>query len=424
MKNPRLYASVGAMLALGAFLVAALLWQLDFFRSHRSWLIATGREHGTYHALGVELAKSLNRDLGPYEEFRAVISDGSDENMRSLARESVHFAFAQSDATPAAQAKMVATLYDEVVLIAVRDDLKVSSIEDFGKLTVSIGPQGSGTRTVAEMILKHFDVQLESAGLEYATSELPAKFESGELDAAFLLAAPGARLAKDLFSSTNVRLVSLGDGPPGGGPTDAFAILEPAFRPKLIPTRLYGKQPKQPIHTIGVSALLLALESVDAEVVRSVTRHLFEHRNEPSQSIEIPLRLGDYKPGDHLFPYHDGAEGYYFRESPSLLIEYAEVISLAITVLVGIWSMSTLFLRWTADLKKERIDSFYSQVGATSDLAGAERLTTLRAIHKKSFEELMNERLAANESFVIFHDYLLSEISRAEREVRSERGSV
>lgn len=424
MKNFRLFASMAAMIAAAACIVAGVLWQLGTFRQHRQWTIATGVETGNYHQLGQQLAAVVNQELGPAQQFELKSSAGSAENASLVAEGEADFAFVQSNAAVAPNTRLVATLYDETLHVVVRSEVAASAagsnellLERLASLEhVSLGPVGSGTCEVADMLLEHFEIELPQAALYLKPSQLLAKFQAGELDAAFVLAAPGSQTIEQLLDDADVRLLSLSEGALPGSAAEAFATLHPAFHAKLIPARMYGRKPRRAVQTIGVNALLVASEDVDAVIVRQLTRRLFEHRNHMVVGEDTPLTLSQQIDSSRsLMPMHDGAEAFYHRENPSFLVVYAEVIALGLTFLVGLWSICRLFIRWVADVKKERIDEFYLAVREAAHLEGSQRLSALHEIHDRAFDQLMRERLVANESFVIFHDYLLSEIARAER---------
>lgn len=427
MNNLRVFASLTAWLLAAAGVVGLVLWNLGTFQQDQHWTIATGTANGNYARLGEQLATRLNERLAPSQNFETLASAGSAENMTWLGAGKADFAIVQSDTATSQNARLIATLYDELLHVLVRSDLldqdgvQVAgnglSLEFLGTLkSVSIGPMGSGTSQVAQLLLDHFEIELRSPARRVALGELGNAFATNELDAALVLAAPGSQLVEDLLDSGAVRLLSIGEGPAEGSPADAIARLHPAMRPCLLPARLYGKQPSQAVQSLGVSALLIASDHVDSTLVRKVTRELFSHRHQLARELHTPLALHqDVGELRKLMPIHRGAEAYYHRENPSFLVIYAEVIALGITLLIGLWSMIRLFIRWLADVKKERIDRFYREVRQASDLDQAKRLEVLREIHNRAFDQLIEERLLANESFVIFHDYLLSEIARAER---------
>ena len=424
MKNYRLYASVAAMVLVGVCVCVAVFWQLGCFQPDRQWTIATGSAAGNYHQLGGQLAEILNQQLGPGHQFELVESAGSAENVERIQQGDADFAFVQSNADTTVNTRLVATLYDEVLHVVVRADLlddtvsnrqlPLEALADFEH--VSVGPAGSGTSQVAEMLLDHFEVALKAPAMHVPSAELETKFAAAELDAAFILAAAGSQHVEELLDEANVELLSIGVGNSGGTPVDAFALLHPTFQAYVLPARLYGRKPATPVQTIGVSALLVASYQADFKVVRQVTRQLFSNRSQLYVGEGTPLGLSQESANTNsTIPLHPGAEAFYHRENPSFLVVYAEVIALGITLLVGIWSIARLFLRWLADVKKERIDAFYREIRIASKLEGEARLAALRTIHQQAFDQLMSERLVANESFVIFHDYLLNEINRAER---------
>lgn len=416
-----------AIVVLG--LLTLMSWQLGVWHRPGDWTIATGHLRGMYHALGTELKLMLSKAM-PEDSFQIRSSEGSVENMGLVHDGDVDFAFVQSDTRPSPNARLVATLYTEIVHIAVRADLvdEVERLEDLRKLSaVSLGSAGSGTRRAAEKLLQHFEVAQNPSWKAVAPAHLAEAFRDHRLEAAFVLVGPGTEFARALFSTGELRLLSLGFGPPGGTPADAFAIRFPAFQPALLPARLYGKYPTEAVQTIGVKAALIASANVEAEVVRRVTALLFERRNELQRRDEVPRPGGhpaefplDFGSADdvqrHVIPLHIGADAFYRRERPSFFVTYAEVISLCITVLIGLWSVGSLFLRWRADLKKERIDDYYAEIRQVTALPTDERLEALHRIRERAFDELMAERLAANDAFVIFHDYVLAEVARAERE--------
>jgi len=428
MNNLRVFASLTAWLIAAASMVGLILWNLGTFQQDQHWTIATGTASGNYARLGKQLSARLNERLAPEHSFETLASAGSAENMSWLGAGKADFAIVQSDTLASKNARLIATLYDELLHVMVRSDLLDDgaaelagdslSLEFLATLdAVSVGPVGSGTSQVAELLLEHFEIALKSPARRDALGELSDKFAAGQLDAALVLAAPGSQLVEGLLDSGAVRLLSVGEGPAGGSPADAIARLHPALRPCLIPARLYGKQPTRAVQSLGVSALLVASDHVDATLVRHVTKELFSHRHQLARELDTPLALEQDVAGlRKLIPIHRGAEAYYHRENPSFLVIYAEVIALGITLLIGLWSMIRLFIRWLADVKKERIDRFYREVRQASELDVEERTKALFEIRNRAFAPLIEERLLANESFVIFHDYLLSEIARAERD--------
>jgi hypothetical protein len=99
-------------------------------------------------------------------------------------------------------------------------------------------------------------------------------------------------------------------------------------------------------------------------------------------------------------------------------VEYAEPLSLGLTLLVGAWS-GTLALRgWFARTKKNRIDAYYVEVVRDApDLSRARRDELLARrdqlvrVRERAFNDLVAERLQADESFVIFQNHVDGELA-------------
>jgi len=90
---------------------------------------------------------------------------------------------------------------------------------------------------------------------------------------------------------------------------------------------------------------------------------------------------------------HPGAESYYQRDKPPLLVEYAEPIGVAVSVLVllasGLWQART----WLSNARKNRADRYNTKMAALVDQA--ENATTLQQI----------EEVRAS-LFAIFHEVI------------------
>ena len=126
-----------------------------------------------------------------------------------------------------------------------------------------------------------------------------------------------------------------------------------------------------------------------------------------------------------MIPYHAGAVHYFERTRPPFIVEYAETMSLAFTLLVGLFSCAVAAREWMRRKMKNRIDVFYVEVEElTGDLDGmsldeliAQR-RALRDLRRRAFAELVAERLEANESFTIFQDFLANERAAIEARIK------
>jgi TRAP transporter TAXI family solute receptor len=419
-------ALVAAVVALVAIVGGFLFWRELEEDEAPSVVIATGSESGTYHAVGMALAQLLE-ETGVVYRAEERTTEGSQENMRLLQEGAVQLAIVQSDTEPAAEATLLAPLYPEVlhVLLARERADDVAEIADLEGRTAWIGAPASGTRQSVERILEHFDLSVR----ETAASDQDAAVEqllAGEIDVLFLLTALPSPLVDRLSDTDRVRFLSFGDPQTEGNEADALALIFPRLHATIIPRSTYGRLPRSPVATVGVTAQLVGRRGLDDEVIRAITSTLFTRRTEldlADQELNVGDRLReDYEPGSTILPYHPGAAAYYERFQPPFLVEYAEAISLGLTLLVGIWSGSLALRQWLRRSRKNRIDSYYLQVVESApDMVKADRATLiarrndLLQTRERAFTDLVRERLDADESFSIFQEYVADEIASIER---------
>ncbi|GAA1705139.1 TAXI family TRAP transporter solute-binding subunit [Kribbella yunnanensis] len=161
--------------------------------------LATGNVGGVYNKFGTGLALLVSEVTGM--TLSAVESAGSIDNLRQVAKGSVDVGFTTSDSAYAAyeglgafksgalEFSSLGRTYDNYVHVVVPMASTVKTLEDLANRDVSVGPEGSGTQLVAEMILDTAKIEKtgESLGsqvrkralsLEDAVKQLTAKAEN------------------------------------------------------------------------------------------------------------------------------------------------------------------------------------------------------------------------------------------------------
>jgi uncharacterized protein len=415
---------MGRLAIAGIFLVAvvtALVW-FFFVRADEKQKIsiATGAKGGTYVSLGAELAEILNREI-PGVEAVALESAGSRENMDRLESGAVQLALVQNDTPGGAAVRSIAPLYDEVLHVVVQSSSTLDDTLDLAGKRVAIGAQGSGTEVLVKRVLEHFGVLGTVKAASLGTMPAVEAFERGELDAACFLSGLKSPAVERLLASGRGRLLSLGDPSRAGSSLDGLRVEHPYLSTAVIPARSYaGAAPREPVGTIAVKAVLVASKEVPAELVRDIARVLFANKVRLAERHKVASRLTErFDPAELRYPLHEGAEAYFTRDRPSFFVEYADAISLAITVGVGFASGVLALREWLKRVKKNRIDVFYLEVEAIAQATGPDttliELYDLRerlyALRRKAFEDLVAETLAADESFTIFQDFLRTSLT-------------
>ena len=231
----------------------------------------------------------------------------------------------------------------------------------------------------------------------------------------FIVFAP---IAPDRLESVqrriNIRLFSLGE--PGevgqGSPIDATTLLNPYLRPFIIPVDTYGDATPEPILTVAVDKMLVARRDLSNAAIYELISELLRLR--PALAARRPGLFrelsGDFDASRSTFVLHPGAQAYLERSEPTVYERYSGVAEVAVTVLLALFSAIFGGMRLYRMQRKNRIDRYYSEVirirheaeNATEDVDRDALAKKLKDIQDDAFAELVDEKLAANESFRIF----------------------
>ncbi len=424
-------AWIGLLTAAGLSVVGAWAW---LGRQEEVTLrIAAGQPHGTYDNLARALGDLYLASAPSVTAVTIVPTSGSNENAALLERGDAELGFVQNDTLDTNRVRTAAVLYEEVLHVLIRREIagQVRHLRDLAGLRVSLGPEGSGTSSVAGKVLAHFGLtagtfQPHAGPLGVALSKL----EDGSLDAALLLSAYGNEQVRRACDRGAVAFLSLGSGPEGTAEADALQAVQPFYEATTMPVGTYGLQPTVPVRTVSVTALLATHSGVPDALVRELTKALYQGRAFLARREPVALRFREsFEPRAVQIPFHEGAVDYYLRSEPPLLVKYAETLSFLLgfgALLIPAILSAGAF--WT-QRRKDRIDQYYEELdGIANQLHRgqgdvAQVRTHLQDIRLRAFSALRQEQLAANESFVIFHDYLsalLEEAERAEARLRQQ----
>ncbi len=191
------------------------------------------------------------------------------------------------------------------------------------------------------------------------------------------------------------------------------SYILPQMEPAVIPQGTYDLPGnEEAVVTLQVDMLLVARKQVPETQVYELTRTFIEQKQR-FMAIAPAVFSGLNESFDPLslnFPLHNGARRFLERDEPSLLERYAETINMLVYVTALLLTGLVAAARWRARRKKDRADVFYSRVLAIRERGEAEPaaglLTELDAVEREAFQMLIDEKLAANESFRIFTDLL------------------
>ncbi|MCP4048008.1 MAG: hypothetical protein GY732_18700 [Gammaproteobacteria bacterium] len=218
-----------------------------------------------------------------------------------------------------------------------------------------------------------------------------------------------------VWKESGFRLVHAAHNPEGGSSLTrtGLSFLVPGMDLTEIPAHTYpiaGNE--EDVLTLSVDTLLVTRKDISADLIYLISKTLFEHK--PRFMAVAPSLFSaintNFDQMDLNFPLHPGARRYLERNEPSFLERYAETINMLVYVVFLLITGFLTAARWNAHRKKDRIDSFYTRAFAIRKQAQPSNCRELKkqliGLEDEAFASLINEKLAANESFRIFTDLL------------------
>lgn len=414
-----------------AWFVAGLL--LISCKSRKTeYYFATGSPKTSYFEVGASISEIVRRDTGiqltilpePQTTRGDYISLSSTTNCNLLREGKADFAIAQNDVTLGdaqhydglprdSEIRSVIPLYPEIFFVIYEKSLNPQSLRDLivGK-KVALGPPNSGTARLAKILFQEFGIDSTEYFPQYV------KFEDNVLGDTIQISCSvtgfsNPRIRRML--ETNGRLFSLGDYTLAdkGATVDGFCLNYPLAKPFLIPQNTYGTVPQKPVLTVAIDAVLLTRKEVRSEIVFRVIQSILENKQimVVDKNIKLLSQLTEnFDPLRLRFPLHNGARQYFERNMPSFLERYAESLGFIFSIFLALVTAVSTFTRWSRHRKKNRIDEFYRQIMAIQrsvELLQTEAecrraLANLRNLREIAFQQLIKEKLQADESFRIF----------------------
>ena len=303
---------------IGIFLAALLLLSGCGRDSGRLKMGAAGLG-GTYQAFSDAFAKLESETNNREIEVRTTA--GSAANLRLLSQNYIQLAMCQADlledawngtgqfqgTEPIRGFGAVAGVYEEACQIVVRADSEISTVEELEGHRVSVGEEESGTKQNALQILAAYGLNeklVEEVSLNY--TEAAKELENGSIDAFFCTAGAQTGAITNLAQRTGIRFLNV-----DGAAAARLKKSYPVYDSCIIAAGTYPGQ-EEDVSTVGVKAVLLASDSVSAEVVEELTALLFEEQQELDFALPVELITdADAAVAGISVPFHKGAERYY-----------------------------------------------------------------------------------------------------------------
>ncbi|KOV70623.1 hypothetical protein ADL01_21090 [Streptomyces sp. NRRL WC-3618] len=287
---------------------------------------STGTPAGVYQQYGSGLGSAFAKDM-PNLDVRMLTSQGSQENVRRVATGKADFTIAAADAVEtyklqrlpgADRLRGVARLYDDYMQLVVPRDSKISSVGDLRGKRVSIGPESSGVRLIADKMLTAagLDPTKDITPFADGISTGPGRLQRGQIDAFFWSGGLPTNGLVQLAKTFPFRFV----------PIDADLVTKlheqggasRYYRATNMPESAYPSiQDGSTVATLAVSNLLMTREDVDPRLTEWLTRSVINSRDRIGAHVHS-AQLVDLRTAIYTDPLtlHDGARRYYRSVKP------------------------------------------------------------------------------------------------------------
>jgi len=329
-------------------------------------VITTGDKSGAYFAFA-ERYRAILAEQGIELVVRE--SSGSVENVALLddAASGVDIGFVQSgagDAAASPRLMSLASLYYEPIWLFTRPNLLgADRLSALAGKRIAVGPEGSGTRAVARLLLGEVGLSGQQTLSALGGRHAGAALRRGEIDAAFIVAGPTAPVVRDMFAPPALDLMPI-------RLADAmvlrhrFLSLIPVPRGVIDPARV---QPPNDMALLAPTAGLVVRDDFHPALVELLLRAA-ERVHRPGGLFEAP---GEFPADKHLdFPLNDEARRY-LKSGPGFLQRYLPfwianfidrtkvMIVPLLTLLIPVfrilppaykWRMRSKIIRWYKDL--------------------------------------------------------------------------
>lgn len=330
-------------------------------------VLSTGTTDGAYHAFALRY-KALLEQRGVRLELRS--SSGALENLQRLKdpAQDVDVAFVQTGLAKADENDplvSLGSLFHEPVWVFYRSEATLDRLIQRVSMHVAVGPAGSGTRALADMLLAANQLSpdmltLSPLGGEQAGDALLA----GRLDAAIFVAAPESTVIQKLIQNPDIKLMSFAIA-------DAYSRRFPFLTALTLPQGsmdLVHEYPRQNTQLFAPTATLVARDDMHPALINLLLQAATEVHNGAGpfhRAREFPApRDGDYPLASEALRYYKSGPPFLQRYLPfwaavlvdRLIFLILPIFAIALPMMrvmpsIYAWRIRRRIYRWYGELK-------------------------------------------------------------------------
>lgn len=305
----------------------------------------------------------------------------------------------------------VMPLYPTVLHVMYRRELDISDPRTMlQQATVYAGDSGSSSRLALDNILSGLHLGEDDVTFVDDAVELP------DVIVIYIPLSPAtiAQRLEDLNAGDAYAIVSFGrpEDIGTGSAIDRAVLLNPRVSPFVIPVGTYGDMQPEAVVTLSVDKLLVARRGLPSAEVYDLIMEI--RRLQPALAATRPMLFdhlnAEFDASSSTFVLHPGSQAFTQRDEPDIYERYSGVAEVVVTLVIGLISGSFAVVQIYNRRRKNRIDRFYGRAielrdSITASSSGPERAAAaeqVRKLQNEAFAMLIDEKLAADESFRIF----------------------
>lgn len=362
-------------------------------------------------SLDLEIAQDLAALLNNGPEFRLEVTTrqhAGEAALGMLLRGEADIALVSNYLPYREGVSTVMPIYPSVLHVVYRDGRDPRDGRTLlSNASIYAGAEGSASRLMFERIIER--IGLSGEDFSYVDQMEPATSLSPDIAVVFAPISP-QRMAE----FEGYQLYSFGTPADigTGSVIDAAALLNPPLRPFVIPATTYGAANSGAVVTVAVDKVLVVRNDLNASTVYDLINAI--RRSRPALAATRPglfEQLDDsFDVSKSTFVLHAGAQDFLQRAEPTVYERYSGVAEVVVTLLIALASAALAGIRILKMRRKNRIDEFYSAAmnirNTISESSTIDERTVavekIRELQNTAFDQLVNEKLSADESFRIF----------------------
>ncbi len=280
--------------------------------------IGTASLGGAFYPMGQSISNMVNQYAGGDISMVPVVTGGSVQNPNLINTGEVEIAITNNNLAVLAingrgpysaagpiELSAVAALHPSVLHMMVLADSDIQTFEDLAGKRVALGPAGGGTLGFANFLLPLHDMSIEDLTPSFVSySDGFSQLTDGTVDATLALSGYPAGAAMQATAGADLRFISFSEGM-----LEEALAANPAFVRVEIGADVYGTD--EPGIAIGVNNMLVVPNSLEADVVESITAAIFDNLEELQAENANARQINPEDSLSLAIPLHPGAQAYF-----------------------------------------------------------------------------------------------------------------